>query len=130
VINREKTQREMSFGQDRIGAGSSFAGSVHRLEPDMVDKVARVWGYLGVDFIPANNKLGYGACALWEAAGGHFSALRVSLDDLRLAMACSPLKVYLERRFHLCPPSAKILARPRTGRKRRNYDYIVIHMAY
>ena len=61
MINREKTQREMSFGQDRIVDGSSFAGSVHRLEPDMVDKVAHVWGYLALDFIPNIGKLGYGA---------------------------------------------------------------------
>jgi len=51
----------MSFGQDRIVDGSSFAGSVHRLEPDMVDKVAHVWGYLALDFIPNIGKLGYGA---------------------------------------------------------------------
>ena len=45
MINREKTSRKMSFGQDRVAAGGDFIGSVSRLEPDMVDKVARVWPF-------------------------------------------------------------------------------------
>ena len=67
----------------------------------MVDKVARVWAYVACDFNPNNIKLAYGASALREKAGGHFSALGVSLDDVRLAMACSPLKHFLKQQFNL-----------------------------
>ena len=51
--------------------------------------------------ISGNIQLGYGACSIWNEAESVLRGRGFTLDDVKLTLACTPMKEMLQRQFGL-----------------------------
>ena len=63
--------------------------------------MARVWSFNVLCFSPGNIQLGYGACSIWNEAESVLRGRGFTLDDVKLTLACTPMKEMLQRQFGL-----------------------------